>query len=56
MARRRDQVIAMVLAITFFVFSFAASFYVIWELYRDNKEAKTVNQQNATTSDNKRRY
>ena len=42
--RPRDRVIAMVIAIAFFATSFAVSFFVIWELYRDNKEAKNVNQ------------
>jgi FKBP-type peptidyl-prolyl cis-trans isomerase len=43
--RRRDRVIALVLAVTFFVVSFGTSFLVIYQLYTDNKEAKTVNQQ-----------
>jgi FKBP-type peptidyl-prolyl cis-trans isomerase len=42
--RPRDRIIALVIAIAFFATSFAISFFVIWELYRDNKEAKTVNQ------------
>lgn len=54
MARKRDRVIAMVIAITFFVVSFATSFFIIWELYNDNKEAKNVNQQDSTTSDTNR--
>ncbi|MET0779676.1 MAG: FKBP-type peptidyl-prolyl cis-trans isomerase [Candidatus Saccharimonadales bacterium] len=44
MARKRDRIFALVLAITFFAFSFGASFYVIYQLYKDNKEAKNVNQ------------
>lgn len=53
MARKRDRVIAITLAVIFFVVSSATSFYFIYELYKDNKEAKTVNQQDsATTSDN----
>ena len=53
MARTRDRVIALTLAILFFGTSFAVSFAVIWQLYKDNKEAKTVNSptnsNNATT-------
>ncbi len=44
MVRTRDRIIALVLAIAFFATSFAVSFFVIWSLYKDNKEAKTVNQ------------
>ena len=44
MVRRRDRIIALVIAIAFFGTSFALSFAVIWQLYKDNKEAKTVNQ------------
>jgi FKBP-type peptidyl-prolyl cis-trans isomerase len=40
----------LVIAILFFGFSFAASFAVIWQLYRDNKEAKTVNNTNTTNT------
>lgn len=52
MARMRDRVIALTLAILFFGVSFAVSFAVIWQLYRDNKEAKVVNgpTNNASTS------
>lgn len=48
MVRRRDRIIALIIAIAFFGTSFALSFAVIWQLYKDNKEAKTVNQQNST--------
>lgn len=48
MVRTRDRIIALVIAIAFFATSFAVSFFVIWELYRDNKEAKNVNQNNST--------
>jgi FKBP-type peptidyl-prolyl cis-trans isomerase len=48
MARKRDRIFALILAGLFFVFSFGASFYVIWQLYKDNHEAKTVNQQNTS--------
>jgi FKBP-type peptidyl-prolyl cis-trans isomerase len=51
MARKRDQIFAIVLAVMFFVVSFATSFYVIYQLYKDNKEAKNVNQQSSTSSD-----
>lgn len=44
MVRTRDRIIALVIAIAFFATSFALSFFVIWQLYKDNKEAKTVNQ------------
>jgi FKBP-type peptidyl-prolyl cis-trans isomerase len=52
MARARDRIFALVLAVLFFVFSFGASFWVIWQLYKDNKEAKNVNQTSNTTTDN----
>ena len=51
MVRRRDRIIALVIAIAFFATSFALSFFVIWELYRGNKEAKTVNQPNTSNTD-----
>jgi hypothetical protein len=50
MARKRDRIFALVLAVLFFAFSFGASFYVIYQLYKDHKEAKNVNQ--TTTADN----
>jgi FKBP-type peptidyl-prolyl cis-trans isomerase len=50
MARTRDRIFALVLAILFFAFSFGASFWVIWQLYKDNKEAKNVNQTTGTTN------
>lgn len=50
MARTRERVIALGLAVLFFVFSFALSFIVIWQLYKGNKEAKDVNQQSSTNS------
>jgi FKBP-type peptidyl-prolyl cis-trans isomerase len=51
MARKTDRIIALVIAVAFFATSFALSFFVIWELYRGNKEAKTVNQP-ANTANN----
>jgi FKBP-type peptidyl-prolyl cis-trans isomerase len=51
MARKRDRIFALTLAIVFFATSVGASFYVIWELYNDNKEAKTVNQNNQQPTD-----
>ena len=50
MARTRDRVIAIVMAVLFFATSFALSFLVIYQLYKDNKEAKTVNQDTSNTS------
>lgn len=44
MARTRDRIIALVIAIAFFGTSFAISILVIVQLFKDNKEAKTVNQ------------
>jgi FKBP-type peptidyl-prolyl cis-trans isomerase len=44
MARTRDRVVALTLAVLFFVFSFGLSFVVVWQLYKDNKGAKNVNQ------------
>lgn len=54
MARKRDRIFALVLAVVFFGVSFALSFFVIWELYKGNKEAKNVNQQadSSQTTDN----
>jgi FKBP-type peptidyl-prolyl cis-trans isomerase len=52
MARTRDRIFALVLAILFFAFSFGASFWVIWQLYKDNKEAKNVNQTSNSTAAN----
>ncbi len=49
MVRRRDRIIALVIAIAFFATSFGVSFMVIWQLYNDNKEAKTVNQDTSTS-------
>ncbi len=48
--RPRERVIALIIAVLFFVFSFGLSFVVIWQLYKNNKEAKTVNQ--TSTSSN----
>jgi peptidylprolyl isomerase len=42
MARNRDRIIALVIAITFFATSFAVSFLVIWEVVQGDKEAKQV--------------
>ncbi|HSW98590.1 MAG TPA: FKBP-type peptidyl-prolyl cis-trans isomerase [Candidatus Saccharimonadales bacterium] len=42
----------MVVAILFFGFSFAASFAVIWQLYKDNKEAKAVNNPSTSVTSN----
>lgn len=44
--RPRDRVIALTIAIAFFVTSIATSVFFIWDLYKGNKEAKTVNQAN----------
>lgn len=44
MARTRDRVIALTLAIMFFATSVGVSVLVIFQLFQDNKEAKTVNQ------------
>ena len=51
MARTRDRIIALVIAIAFFGTSFALSFLVIWQLYKGNKEAKTVNRDNTSQQD-----
>jgi len=51
-----QRVGALLIAILFFAFTFGASFIVIWQLYKDNKEAKTVNgttaNSNSATQDN----
>lgn len=48
--RPRDRIIALVMAILFFATSFAVSIFVIWQFYVDNKEAKTVNQDNTANT------
>jgi len=53
MARARDRIIALVLAVAFFATSFTLSFLVIWQLYKGNKEAKTVNQDTGIHNDQK---
>src|SRR5579859_684111 len=42
--RPRDRVLALIIAVLFFAFSFGLSFLVIWQFYKNGKEAKTVNQ------------
>ncbi len=49
MVRTRDRIIALVLAIAFFMTSFALSFLVIWQLYKDSKEAKVNEPTNNST-------
>lgn len=49
--RPRDRIVAIVIAILFFAFSFSLSFLVIWQLYKDHKEAKTVNNNPTSTQD-----
>jgi FKBP-type peptidyl-prolyl cis-trans isomerase FkpA len=51
MARKRDRIVALSIAILFFVFAFSSSFWVIWQLYKDNKEAKRVNNNQASSQD-----
>lgn len=41
MVRKRDRIIALVIAVTFFLTSFTVSFLVIWDLVKNDKE-KTV--------------
>ncbi|HSW66360.1 MAG TPA: FKBP-type peptidyl-prolyl cis-trans isomerase [Bacillota bacterium] len=48
--RPHERVIALVIAVLFFGFSFGLSFVVIYQLYSNNKEAKNVN--NTSTSSN----
>lgn len=47
MARSRDRVIALILAIVFFGTSFALSFFVIWEVMQDDKGDTMDQTQNA---------
>lgn len=49
MARKRERIVALVIAVLFLVFSFGGTAVAIWQLFKDNKEAKTVNQQNDGT-------
>jgi FKBP-type peptidyl-prolyl cis-trans isomerase len=51
MARTHERIIALILAITFLVTSAGLSVVVIWQLFKDNKEAKTVNQDNTSQQD-----
>jgi FKBP-type peptidyl-prolyl cis-trans isomerase len=51
MARTRDRVFALTLAVIFFAVSFGTSFFVIWQLYSNSKEAKNVNQQTNASTD-----
>ena len=53
MVRTRDRIIALVIAVAFFATSFALSFFVIWQLYKDHKEAKTVNQTTSNSNADK---
>jgi FKBP-type peptidyl-prolyl cis-trans isomerase len=51
--RPRERVLALTIAVFFFAFSFAASFAVIWQLYKSNKEEKTVNPTSSTSDASK---
>jgi FKBP-type peptidyl-prolyl cis-trans isomerase FkpA len=44
--RPHQRVVALIIAVLFFGFSFAASFAVIYQLYKDNKDAKVVEDKN----------
>ncbi len=46
MVRRRDRIIALVIAIAFFATSFAVSFLVILEMVKGNKGAQALNPDN----------
>ncbi|HKU18556.1 MAG TPA: FKBP-type peptidyl-prolyl cis-trans isomerase [Candidatus Saccharimonadales bacterium] len=48
--RKRERIIALIIAVLFFGFSFALSFTVIWQLYKNSKESKHVDQTNSTQS------
>jgi FKBP-type peptidyl-prolyl cis-trans isomerase len=48
--RPHQRVFALILAVLFFVFSFAASFAVILQLIKDNRDAKPVDSNTVTTS------
>ncbi len=50
MARKRDRIFALTIAILFFAVSFGTSFVVLWQMFKDNKEAKNVNQTTETNS------
>lgn len=50
MALARDRVIALILAIVFFITSVGVSGLVIFQLFQDNNEAKTVNQDSNNTT------
>jgi hypothetical protein len=47
--RRRDRIFALVIAVAFFLTSFAVSFLVIWQLVQDNKEDKPVDGTDQTS-------
>lgn len=48
--RPHQRVFALIIAVLFFAFSFAASFAVIYQLYKDNKGAKAVNDNTTNNS------
>ncbi len=48
--RPHERVIALVIAVLFFGFSFGLSFIVIYQLYSNNKEAKKVNNTSASSN------
>lgn len=48
--RPHQRVFALILAVLFFVFSFAASFAVILQLIKDNRDAKPVDSNTVSTS------
>ncbi len=50
--RPHQRVIAAIIAVLFFAFSSALSVLVIWQLVKDNKEAKNVNQPTSSSAQN----
>lgn len=47
MARKRERIIALSIAIIFFLTSLTLTIMAIWHLYADNRQANNVNQTNS---------
>jgi FKBP-type peptidyl-prolyl cis-trans isomerase len=52
MARKRERVTAIIIAVLFFGFSFATSFAVIWQVYKDHKGKAVNDTSNSSTNSN----
>ncbi len=50
MARKRERVVAVIIAILFFAFSFGTSFAVIWQVYQSHHKGKAMDSTNNSSS------